>query len=101
MTTDTQAGWQPRPAGIGHAASGSIRATAMAVLMMLTAVACAAPGPVPLNVARRLPAGVFYLLVGPNDTSTNLWQVTNTGCERQLTHNRRGYGVSDFGATRA
>jgi len=52
-------------------------------------------------VARRLPAGLLYVLAGPNDTSLNLWQVSNTGCERQLTHNRRGFGVSDFGASRA
>jgi hypothetical protein len=44
---------------------------------------------------------VFYVLAGPNDTSLNLWQVSNTGCERQLTHNHRGFGVSDFGASRA
>lgn len=60
-----------------------------------------AAGPVPRTVARRLPAGVFYVLAGPDDTSTNLWQVSNSGCERQLTHNRRGFGVSDFGASRA
>ena len=28
-------------------------------------------------------------------------QVSDTGCERQLTHSRRGFGVSDFGASRA
>jgi hypothetical protein len=44
-----------------------------------------APGPVPRTVARRLPAGVFDVLAGPNDTSLNLWQVSNTGCERRLT----------------
>lgn len=95
----------------------------MVGLVMLAAAACASPGaaatppppagchalragqpasgPVPRAVARRLPAGVFYILAGPNDTSTNLWQVSNSGCERQLTHNRRGFGVSDFGASRA
>ena len=57
-------------------------------------------GPVPRKVARRLPAGVFYVQAGPNDDSLNLWQVSNTGCERQLTH-VRGFGVSDFGASRA
>jgi hypothetical protein len=70
-------------------------------------VGCPAPragqltsGPVPRDVARHLPAGVFYLLAGPDDNSLNLWQVTNSGCERQLTH-IRGFGVSDFGASRA
>src|SRR5215813_6151240 len=122
MTTDTRAGWRPQLASIRHAASSSIRASAMAGLVMPAAVACAASGtaatlspaagcharpggrpasaPLPLNVARRLPAGVFYFLAGPNDDSLNLWQVTNSGCERQLTH-IRGFGVSDFGASRA
>lgn len=59
-----------------------------------------AAGPVPRDVARRLPAGVFYVQAGPDDNSLNLWQVSNTGCERQLTHIRR-FGVSDFGASRA
>ncbi len=98
-------------------------ARAMVGLVMLAAAACAspgaaatspppagchgpragqpAPGPVPRTVVRRLPAGVFYVLAGPNDTSLNLWQVSNSSCERQLTHNRRGYGVSDFGASPA
>ena len=57
-------------------------------------------GPVPRDVARRLPAGVFYLLAGPDDNSLNLWKVSNSGCQRQLTH-VRGFGVSDFGASRA
>jgi hypothetical protein len=57
-------------------------------------------GPVPREVVRRLPAGVLYLLAGPDDDSLNLWQVTNSGCQRQLTH-VRGLGVSDFGASRA
>jgi hypothetical protein len=43
---------------------------------------------------------VFYVQAGPNDDSLNLWQMSNTGCERQLTHTR-GFGVSDFGASRA
>lgn len=101
--------------------SGSIPARAVVGLVMLVAVGCAgsgtaassprvagchalragqpAPGPVPRKVARRLPTGVFYVLAGPNPDSTNLWQITNSGCERQLTHNRRGFGVSDFGAS--
>ncbi len=98
-------------------------ARAMVGLVMLAAAGCASAGaaatsptpagcqarragqptshPVPRTVARRLPAGLFYVLAGPNDTSLNLWQVSNAGCERQLTHNRRGFGVSDFGASRA
>jgi hypothetical protein len=109
-----------RSAGIRHVAS-SIRASVIVGLMMLAAVACAAsgaaarpspgagchalpggrpaPGPVPRKVALRLPAGMFYVLAGPND-SLNLWQVSNSGCERQLTYIRR-FGVSDFGASRA
>jgi hypothetical protein len=122
MTMDTRVGRRTRPAGIRHSASSSVRASAMAGLMMLAAVACAAsgsaatpspgagchalpggrpaPGPVPRKVARLLPAGVFYVLAGPIDDSLNLWQVSNSGCERQLTHVRR-FGVSDFGASRA
>src|SRR5215831_8501655 len=96
-------------------------ARAMVGLMMSAAAACAGPasadgpavagchasqagqpaaGPIPRDVARRLPAGVFYLLAGPNDNSLNLWQVTNSGCEWRLTH-IRGFGLSDFGASRA
>jgi hypothetical protein len=101
---------------------GTMLARAMVGLVMLAAAACASPGvaatspsraschalgagqpatgPVPRDVARRLPAGVFYVQAGPNEDSLNLWQVSNTGCERQLTH-IRGFGVSDFGASRA
>ena len=57
--------------------------------------------PLPRSVARRLPAGVFYLLAGPNPASYNLWEVSDTGAETQLTHNSRNFGISAFGASSA
>lgn len=57
--------------------------------------------PLPRSVARRLPAGVFYLLAGPNPASYNLWEVSDTGAESQLTHNSRNFGISAFGASSA
>ncbi len=55
--------------------------------------------PLPASTRRNLPAGVFYLLAGRGLTSLNLWQVTEGGRERQLTHNRRGSGIDAFDAS--
>jgi hypothetical protein len=57
--------------------------------------------PLPVATARRLPPGVFYLLSGPNPLSGNLWEVSSSGHEIQLTYNRANFGISSFGATRA
>jgi hypothetical protein len=61
------------------------------------------PGvPVPAATVHRLPAGVFYLLAGaPNIYSANVWEITPSGHQIQLTHNRAGFGVSWFSASRA
>lgn len=61
----------------------------------------AAAQPLPAVTRRHLPAGVFYLLAGRGLASLNLWQVTESGRERQLTHNRRGFGVDAFDASAA
>ena len=57
--------------------------------------------PLSREVARRLPDGVFYVLAGANAGSYNLWEISNIGNEIQLTDNRLGYGISDFGASPA
>ena len=57
--------------------------------------------PITRALARRLPAGVFYFLTGPNPTSYNIWEILNTGNEIGLTHNDPGYGISDFAASPA
>ena len=57
--------------------------------------------PLPRAIAKRLPAGIFYLLAGTNPASYNLWEVVNTGNEIELTHNSEGYGISAFGASPA
>lgn len=61
----------------------------------------AATQPLPARTRRNLPAGVFYLLAGRGLGSLNLWQVTEGGRERQLTHNRRGSGIDAFDASTA
>jgi hypothetical protein len=55
--------------------------------------------PLPASTRRNLPAGVFYLLAGRGLASLSLWQLTTGGRERQLTHNRRGFGVDAFDAS--
>jgi hypothetical protein len=67
------------------------------------AVPRSGPGlPIPVGTPHHLPAGVFYLLAGwPNAYSANIWEVTPSGREVQLTHNRVGYGVSWFSASSA
>ncbi len=58
--------------------------------------------PLPLKTLHRLPAGVFYLLAGrPNAYSANIWELTSSGQEVQLTHNRVGFGISWLSASRA
>jgi hypothetical protein len=61
----------------------------------------AATQPLPASTRRHLPPGVFYLLAGRGLASLNLWQVTAAGRERQLTHNRRGFGIDAFDASTA
>ena len=63
--------------------------------------AAAAAQPLPASSRRNLPAGVFYLLAGRGLASLNLWEVTTGGKERQLTHNRRGFGIDAFDASTA
>jgi hypothetical protein len=63
--------------------------------------AAAAAQPLPASTRRNLPAGVFYVLAGKGLASLNLWQVTQGGRERQLTHNRRGFGIDAFDASSA
>jgi hypothetical protein len=50
---------------------------------------------------KRLPAGVFYILVGSDPASYNLWEVSNNGQEIRLTHNDSGLGISSFDASAA
>jgi len=58
--------------------------------------------PVPLGTLHRLPAGVFYVLAGrPNIYSANVWAITSSGREVQLTHNRVGFGISWMSASSA
>jgi hypothetical protein len=67
--------------------------------------ALAEPHGAPLSgaVARRLPAGYFYVLAGSysNSGSGNVWEVTRSGRETELTHNSAGYGISSFDASPA
>jgi hypothetical protein len=92
-----------------------MRTVALAVVVPLLAAGCspvwasaspashAAPVrlPLPRAVAKRLPDGVFYVLAGPRNVSFNLWEVSNTGQEIQLTHNPALRGVLDFDASDA
>ena len=64
-------------------------------------VASTARQPLPAATRRDLPAGVFYLLAGTGLARLNVWQVTEGGRERQLTHNRRGFGIDAFDASSA
>lgn len=57
--------------------------------------------PLPTSTVRRLPHGTFYLLWGPVGAEENLWEVTASGQERQLSHNPRGYEIDSFAASRA
>jgi hypothetical protein len=49
--------------------------------------------------ARRLPAGVFYLLGGTRQSSMNVWQVSRTGTITELTHNPAGLGIEEMSAS--
>jgi len=61
----------------------------------------AAGQPLPTVTARRLPAGVFYLLAGPALADLNVWQVNRGGAQRRLTDSHRGYGITGFAVSRA
>jgi hypothetical protein len=63
--------------------------------------ASAASVPIPVAVAKRLPAGVFYFQAGVNYNSFNIWQMSNAGKEVRLTDNGRNFGISAFGASPA
>jgi hypothetical protein len=92
-----------------------LRAAVVAAVVMMVAGSCSTgpsrsaaesqpgqgSGVIPLTTARQLPSGTFYVLAGPAPISYNLWEVSNAGLERQLTHNRPGYGISTFGASSA
>jgi len=58
-------------------------------------------GPLPTSTIRALPGGTFYMLIGQQSDSENLWLFTNGGTERELTHNPEHYGISNFDASRA
>jgi hypothetical protein len=57
--------------------------------------------PVTASSARHLPPGVFYFLGGPSTFNMNLWEVTRTGAEKELTHNSRGGPIHQFAASSA
>ena len=57
--------------------------------------------PMARALAKRLPAGVFYILAGSDAASYNLWEVSNNGQEIRLTHNGSGLGISTFDASTA
>jgi len=68
------------------------------------AVVAAGPtGSVPMTdgAARRLPAGVFYVLGGPRSASMNVWEVDKSGTLVQLTHNPAGSGIDEMSASAA
>jgi hypothetical protein len=67
----------------------------------IDAAAVSAHLPMSPAMAKRLPAGTFYLLAGPTNISSNIWEVSSTGKETQLTHNGRNFGISNFGASTA
>lgn len=78
---------------------------ALVAVLGLTAVAgCSGGGHRPVATgplsSEHLPPGVLYLLAGPSDTSYNLWEVKG-GRQVELTHDRAGYGISSFDASRA
>jgi hypothetical protein len=52
-------------------------------------------------MAKRLPAGTFYVLAGPKNISSNIWEVSSTGKETRLTRNGPNFGISNFGASTA
>lgn len=87
----------------GAATSSPARAAAPRGAPVSAAAAEQHGAPLSAAVARRLPAGYFYFLVGSNSNpgSGNLWQVTRSGQQKQLTHNKPGYGISSFGASPA
>jgi hypothetical protein len=57
--------------------------------------------PLPSSTVHKLPHGAFYILWGVVGAADNLWEVTPSGQERQLTHNPRGYEVDSFAASKA
>jgi hypothetical protein len=65
------------------------------------ASAASAPPPISPAMARRLPAGTFYFLAGTNNISANIWKVSSTGAETELTHNGHNFGISNFSASTA
>jgi hypothetical protein len=96
-----------------------VRQLLLVVAVLLLAAACSgvsvrtvgvgddaawsASGPLPMSpaMAKRLPAGTFYLAAGANDISANIWEVSSTGRETQLTRNGHNFGISNFGASTA
>ncbi len=57
--------------------------------------------PMTAAAARRLPAGVFYILGGPRASSMNVWQVSRNGGLLQLTRNPAGLGIDEMSASAA
>jgi hypothetical protein len=65
------------------------------------AAAPAVPLPVPRTALQHLPPGVFYILSAQHLNELNLWELTPSGTETQLTHNPPGYEIDGFGASQA
>jgi hypothetical protein len=61
----------------------------------------AAGAPMTLAAARRLPAGVFYILGGQRSESMNVWEVSRDGTLAELTRNRADYGIEEMSASTA
>jgi hypothetical protein len=87
--------------GTADASSAPATSPSPAITSVPPQSTVAATQPLPASTRRNLPAGVFYLLAGRGLASLNLWQVTASGRERQLTHNRRGFGIDAFDASAA
>jgi hypothetical protein len=57
--------------------------------------------PIARSGLTRLPAGVFYILGGPNYEDMNVWEISRTGVEKELTHNPPGGPIHQVTASRA
>jgi hypothetical protein len=61
----------------------------------------AADAPFLAATVRHLPSGAFYLLAGRDLATLNVWEITPGGQQKQLTHNKRGYGIDALAASPA
>jgi hypothetical protein len=61
-----------------------------------------ATGKTILTTTRELPAGVWYVLAGPNDQSANLWRLSRSAGQTEMTHNnKKDDGIDAISATEA